>query len=183
MRHDMALSRTLFLVPLLTACGGAALEAPANNPQAAQVAAVVAEPVVDQRSVGQMIVDAITPLGYACAQQNDVLWFCNPPPSNVSTNNWTFGLTFSSDGTNWNVELYTSEIRAFGHRCAQYINHMRDLANPSTGFSVECNDDGQEFRMRTVAVYVGGDMGAWVQWHLNDRAQSKILLKKAHALR
>ena len=134
---------------------------------------------VDNRNAGQVVVDIITQLGYKCNVE-ETRWTCTSP--NDPT--WPFTVSFLVEETQTSIWLDSYQLRAFGHRCDEYTNHMADLAVPADSFVVSCDDTSQAFRMNTSVLYTSDlDVKAWLQNHLDHRATSLVLLKKAHAIR
>ncbi len=138
------------------------------------------EPAPDNRNAGQVIVDILTSQGYACAA-GDSSWTCNVPGDAM---NWPLSVSYISeqDGsqTIW-IDSYAT--RAFGHKCAEYINHMTDLAVAADQFSVSCDDGTQTFRMNTAFTYANAEVMSWMNNHLSHRQASWQLLLSARALR
>jgi hypothetical protein len=174
---DMSsIMKRALLAMVLVACGGGA-EVPANAP----VNALVQAPApVDTRNAGQVVVDILGTLGYACTA-GDMSWSCAVPPG--QTDPEPLSVSFTDDGANTRIYFETFRKRAFAKPCAQFVDHMNDLANPGDAFDVTCDDSSQTFRLRTTFNYYDTDVAAWINAHRVNRASSLALLKKSHALR
>ena len=135
--------------------------------------------IVDNRTPGQVVVEILQQNGYSCAAE-DTRWICALP----TEPGWTFTVSYVPEETKTTIWIDSYIFRAFGKRCAQYTNHMADLAVPDSAFAVTCDDTTQQFRMNQSLLY-GADLDvlAWTQTHLGNRKKARGLLTQAHAIR
>jgi hypothetical protein len=136
-------------------------------------------PPVDDRSAGQVVIDILTQQGYTCAAE-ETRWICNSP----AEAGWPFTVSYVPEETKTTIWIDSYVFRAFGKKCAQYTNHMADLAVPDNAFAVTCDDTTQQFRMNQSLLYGADlDVPAWAQNHLANRKKARGLLASAHAIR
>jgi hypothetical protein len=161
------------------------LARPAREAAEAEAAAAASqhqaqsEPAVDTRNEGQVIVDILGSMGYACTAE-EALWTCTPPSAT-----WWLTVSYVREehgGTTIWFDSYAT--RAFAKPCSRFTAAMNDLASTTHAFSTTCDDGTQMFRYHTAVVYGPElDVGAWVASHLEQRLRAHNLLKSIGAIR
>ncbi|NUO47797.1 MAG: hypothetical protein HOV80_02955 [Polyangiaceae bacterium] len=137
-----------------------------------------AEPAVDNRSPGQVIVDIIATVGYACTAEES-RWVCAKPGDS-----WPITVSWVEEPGATTIWFDSYLTRAFAKRCGSFSNAVRDLAVPDHSFTASCNDDVQNFRLNTAVVYGADlDVTGWLKVHEADRATAASLLHSVRAIR
>ena len=125
-----------------------------------------------------MVVDALTAKGYVCTSTDTEKWNC----TNAALANWGFSLSWVKEDAQTTIRFDSYVQRTFAHKCAEFRNHMDDLAVADDFYAISCDDSQQRFTFETAIKFTADvNVDGWVKNHIQNRERSQLLLSKTGA--